>query len=731
VLVARFVDFAFNERDPLAALIPEEREPSAAERRLLRQLDHPARLRRRAEALAAALAAGGKPLLLVLEDLHWADADAIAVITGAIQESRALGATFVWTARPLGEAEPGLAPLAAALPTVRLELAPLSAAETETLARRLGEQDAGFIAQCVARAAGNPLFLVHLLQAGRMPGDALPGNLRSVVLARSDRLPAEERAALQAAAVLGPVFHADELAELLGVPRAPLEAGLRAGLVRPGRPLWEFSHALVHEAIYSSLLRARRRELHRRAAERFGAADAVRRAQHLDRAECPQASAAAYLEAARAEWARHGLEPALRLVRRGLELEPTSPLRDALLTLLAQVLLELGRTREAIAAFREALAGSAPPSERCAGLIGLADALKTVGDYASSLQALNEAERLAGEQALPGELGRIHGIRGNVYFAQFDVERCEAEHRAALQHAELAANPEALVRALNGLGDAAYARGRVRTAARWFHDARDLAQRHGLARQELAARALYGLCQIYLHRLPQGLEQADAALALAQGLHSVAAEVMVQCMRGTLLDNLGAHRELQVMLEAVLPKARAAQVRRFEAVLLRLAGLAALGLGERALALERLEAGLRLAREGALRFIGASILGGIALAADDASRREEAVREGLELLALGSVSHCHFNFYRDAIDAFLLAGQFEQALDMATRLERYAADEPLPWCTLHARRARALAALRRDARDPAARREAEAVRAALEAAGLRASLPLVERFLSS
>ncbi len=77
-----------------------------------------------------------------------------------------------------------------------------------------------------------------------------------------------------------------------------------------------FAHALIRDAVYDSLLRSRRRELHRRAGGWFEARDPVLHAEHLDRAEDPGA-AGAYLVAARAQSAGYRYEAALRLVRRG------------------------------------------------------------------------------------------------------------------------------------------------------------------------------------------------------------------------------------------------------------------------------------------------------------------------------------------------------------------------------------------------------------------------------
>jgi hypothetical protein len=91
-------------------------------------------------------------------------------------------------------------------------------------------------------------------------------------------------------------------------------------------------------------------------------------------------------------------------------------------------------------------------------------------------------------------------------------------------------------------------------------------------------------------------------------------------------------------------------------------------------------------------FFGASILGSLALCTDDPAERSAALDEGEALLGAGSVSHNHFFFARDAIDAALRARDDERALHYAARLRAYTAAEPLPWSGLVIARAEALVA---------------------------------------
>jgi ATP/maltotriose-dependent transcriptional regulator MalT len=111
-------------------------------------------------------------------------------------------------------------------------------------------------------------------------------------------------------------------------------------LVRPQQAngdVFLFTHALIRDAIYDTLLRSRRRELHRRAAAWYAEGDPVLCAEHLERAEDPEA-ARALLAAARSQAAEYRQETALRLVERGLAVAGDQADRFALMCLQGEIL---------------------------------------------------------------------------------------------------------------------------------------------------------------------------------------------------------------------------------------------------------------------------------------------------------------------------------------------------------------------------------------------------------
>ena len=276
------------------------------------------RQRGRSLALAGLIesAAQHSPLLLVIEDVHWADADELARFGEIAAVVAHCPALLLMTTRPEGD------PIGASwrarargCPVTTIDLAPLGDDEAQELGALYPEVPAAAIEACIRRAEGNPLFLHQLLRATRSGLESLPGSIRTLVLARANGLPARDRQALEAAAVLGHRLSLAAMRRLVGDDAYEPAALIDAGLLHAEGIQMEFAHALFRDAIYESTLRSRRRELHRSAAEWFSSSDLTLQADHLAAAE--EGSAAdVYLAAARAEQAALRFERALVLVNK-------------------------------------------------------------------------------------------------------------------------------------------------------------------------------------------------------------------------------------------------------------------------------------------------------------------------------------------------------------------------------------------------------------------------------
>lgn len=673
-------------------------------------LDHPTRDRGRRDAFAALVRArsAAQPLLLVVEDVHWADAQTLsylAMLAAVVAECRAM---LVISTRVQGD--PLGAEWRAAIggaPVLTLDLAPLRRDEAVTLASTYANAGARRVLRCVERAEGNPLFLDQLLRS-QGDGDDVPGTIHGIVLARTDALAPLDRQALQAASILGPRFTLDAVRHLIGQPDYGAAALLGQALVRPDGEAFLFAHALVQEAVYGSLLRSRRRDLHRRAAAWYADRDPVRHAEHLDRAEDP-AAVAAYAHAAELCAADFRFERAVGLAERGLALAGTRAERFALAFLRAELLDSLGEAAAAVEAFAAARDLADSDAERCRASLGLAAGKRVTEDLDGAMAALADAEAMAVRAGLAGERARIHHLRGNLCFPRGDLDGCLREHRAALDWARQAraADPQAVeleIAALGGLGDAHYAHGRMVTAREHFERCVALAREHGLPRVEVSNLYMVAITRLYLNDPRGAVEDARAGARTARDIGHRRAEMLSHLVAYEILfelgdaaagrDHLARARSLTQQLGALRFEAEHLA---FEAKLERLAG-------RRSDACALLHRALDVARDTGLGYMGPSILSELALCSDDPAVRRARLDEGEALLACGSVGHNHLQFYRDAIDTALDLRDWPLAERYAQALEDYAAAEPLPWCTLFAARGRALARWGPGLRDEATRR---------------------------
>jgi class 3 adenylate cyclase len=250
--------------------LPEERAPTLA----------PDELRRRQlAALTAAVMATARvqPVVLAIEDLHWADPTTIDVAKG-IAERGALAPLFVLaTTRP--EFNP---PWGMRSHHATITLAPLDREQVHDMIAELSARHAlprEVMDDVVERTGGVPLFVEEvtrfLLERGEHAGvQAIPPTLQQSLMARLDRLgPAREVA--QIGAVIGRGFSYALLRWIAGIEDASLQAALdRLAdadiLLVQGVPPdsdYRFKHALIQDAAYENLLKSRRQGLHRQVAE--------------------------------------------------------------------------------------------------------------------------------------------------------------------------------------------------------------------------------------------------------------------------------------------------------------------------------------------------------------------------------------------------------------------------------------------------------------------------------
>jgi DNA-binding CsgD family transcriptional regulator len=456
------------------------------------------------------------PLLLVVEDLHWADRstrDLIAFLVRTLRGGRvALVASY--RSDELHRRHP-LRPLLAELVRIpdleRVELTPFDRAElAEHLRAMAGEPvTPEAVDRILARSEGNAFFAEELVAAGAMRADvALPDALADVLLGRIEALPELAQEVLKVAAVAGRRVGHQRLVAAAGRPEAEVERGLRdaiAGQVLVADAVTEsyrFRHALLQEAVYGDLLPGERIRLHatyaRLLAESRGVADepgsAAELAYHSLASHDLPGALAALVEAAAHAAAVSAPAEADHHLTRALELWERVPDADAvagidrvdLLLRAAEAANQSGEFRRAVGLIKEVVAAIDPSAD--------------------PLRAALAHERL-GHYVLEAEI-------------EFGWEQVEVQMLAACRRAvELvpAEPPTALrARVAAGLARALAVTGASDEARRWSEEAVATAKAAGSAEDE--SHALATLAGLELRR-----DNVEAARSLLRDAHRRAA----------------------------------------------------------------------------------------------------------------------------------------------------------------------------------------------------------------
>jgi DNA-binding CsgD family transcriptional regulator len=492
-------------------------------------------------ALLEMLASRGR-LVLLLDDVHWADEASLELLAHLIRRRPDAPLAIALAYRPTQAPET----LAAALHdgertggVDRIALGPLTGAEADELLGR--DVDADLREAIYSDGGGNPFYLEQLARAARTrqaskPAStdpnvdaSLPGVPDAVRAALSDEfaaLPERTREVARAAAVAGETFSPAFVAEVIDLPvedvLGELDELIEADLIRAAEPaLFRFRHPIVRRAVYESAPAAWRIGAHKRAAAALEARDAsvVQRAHHLERSADPgdEGAIAVLTEAARTTMtlapatAARFYETALRVLPEGdrageRRLEHLVPLAVALATA-----GRLERARDIVSEILGLLpAGRAEHVQVVAQMAGIDHLL---GNYQKANTLLEATlRRLPPTPSSEGAAMLLELAAGRYFQSDWEGMREHADHARRFAtgsgaQALIAEAGSVLVIARCALGDAAMARDEVAVAA-------DLID--GLDDERLAAHLdagfWLGVAEIHLGRY------ADATRHLQRGL---------------------------------------------------------------------------------------------------------------------------------------------------------------------------------------------------------------------
>jgi tetratricopeptide (TPR) repeat protein len=449
-----------------------------------------------------------QPLVLVFEDIHWAEDALLELIEHLATWVRNVPILLLCLARPeLLDLRPSWG--GGRVRATAIELEPLGRADSETLVEALldGELTAGARQALLDKTEGNPLFVeetVRMLAEADGEGtgiERIPDTLQALIAARIDHLPPGEKELLQCAAVIGRIFWKGAVEQLVleGTELEPLLDDLQlrefvlpeARSTISGEEAFRFKHVLIREVAYAGLSKAARAGYHQRFAEwlrkRAGEELLEIRAYHLDHATAllaeldgapPEAlaheAAAALEEAGRRALAREANATARKLLVRAVELEPTLERRYEA----ARASWRLNDYPVLSAEMREVL-----------------DAAREAGDRVIQARALAALSEVTLSQ-------------------QADVPRAEELAREAL---EVADDDESRIEALRALETVAWWRGRLTESETFVEEELRIARR--LGRVDVESEALLSLAAIYVSR-----KEDERAKPLLERAHALAEE---------------------------------------------------------------------------------------------------------------------------------------------------------------------------------------------------------------
>ncbi len=517
--------------------------------------------------------ASQRPLIIVIEDLHWIDAASEEFLGFLADSVPAASALLVFTHRPGYEH-----PFGDRSFHVRIPLQALSQRAMRQMVLSVLEADeipAGLQRLIAGKAEGNPLFIEEvvrsLLEEGIVGVDAgapylardleginVPDRIQDVLMARLDRLPEGPKHAIQIASVIGREFAlrlleritdaGDQLGEIVGELRA-----LELIYEKASHPelAYMFKHALTHDVAYESVLVQRRKTLHRivgsaieelyrdriqehyeSLAHHFDEAEDWERAFHYH-ALASEKSQAAYANRAAADHCRSAIAIADRLgdrVSREQRLE--------LAKRLASCCWLLSEFRASSDAFQRAADYAEAPAERAlllarAGYSALwnhdYEQTSRFAEQSRELADANDADAAFGYSAMVGdELDLVHGRRLDD----------DSEGALAIARAERSGDVAVLTHVLQHMGQRAEWRGEFRRAIDLTQRAVAIAAEHRMPGEALFGQWFFGIASVAIGDYGRGFELLGAAFELSERIGD-------RAVKARLLNTLGwSHAEL-------------------------------------------------------------------------------------------------------------------------------------------------------------------------------------------
>jgi class 3 adenylate cyclase/tetratricopeptide (TPR) repeat protein len=582
-----------------------------------------------------------RPVLVVVENLHWADSETVALIDALVDDIPGARVFLLASYRP--EYRPGWRERAHAA-EIRLE--PLSSVSAEALLEDvLGPTpDLQPVARLlVERTGGNALFLEEsvraLIENEVLVGDPgayrlakplatvqIPDRVQAVLAARIDRLPEDRKSFLQASAVIGKDLPFSLLQAVAGVPPdqlmgnlAELEEAqfLRTTSLYPDLS-YSFRHSLTHDVVYSTLLKEQRRSLHARIVDALEALYPDRRTEHVERLAHHALGAELWFEAV-----GYLREAAAKAASRSANHEAVTFLEQAL-----GALGHLPETRETFTQAIDVRLDLRPP-------------LLQLGRLEEIRRLSEEAARMAEQIGDEARLARAYSYLINYHYLRGEPTRALEYGERCLAIAERLGDRVLVSVVRRYMGHAYHALGEGRRAVRTLQDnaealaadvTRDPSANAVTAYVSTCAWLAFALADLGEFDLAE--TWADRARAEAEARRQPYSEAIALTLAGQVSVLRGQLERAMGPLARALSICRDANLTVWQAIPAALLGQCMVTLDRKADGLSLLEESVRLSDEvGVKAYLArwATLLGEGLLAMGDAPRAGSTAERALEL----------------------------------------------------------------------------------------------------
>lgn len=653
----------------LAALLPEigERIPDLPHLSNDFPEARQARLSRAVDQLLEA-ARGGRPALIVIDDIQWADDASAQVLHYLARHAAQRPVLMIYAHRDDAiDSDERFARFIASLrrdASARvMSLSRLSHADTARIIATLGDACFGALdmAERLHRETeGNPFFLMSILQALRedetqleprahgTPG-LLPDALRAAVRVRLAHVPKAIRPLLDTAAVLGRRFDFDTLLDVTREPEAQLldavESLVKRHLLREeaGGGVYDFSHDKVREVVYLDIGGLRRRHLHQAVAEsleRLGDDGTHERnaqlAEHYERAQSWSKAHHYLVLAAEHSKRLFALRDALHWLDRAVALSEAHPesldvqQRLALYERRGAARAQTGQTHGAVADIRRVIEARRASGERVKtrdALIQLGMAYRRADNYdeatACLVEALAESRALHDDQHAANTLYHL----GTVAWSNGQNAQAIGYHQQAVDICERTGNADLIaVQAYHGRGEAHFANAEPTPAIACYSRSLDLARCIGDKSYESENLMMIGhACNGTkgIGDYPRALAHFDAALDIAHAADLQWHVGPTLLGRDHALACMGRYGEAWVGMQKTQHWLESLNQVRYQLIAADCIGHLLLDLGLNELALDHLQRGFALGRDTGILFWRAAIDTNIAVAQSRLGQRVE------------------------------------------------------------------------------------------------------------